>query len=64
MAAAFGRGWRAFVWYVKGVLGENDYDHYVAHQRTRHPGEAVLSVGDYWKQRYAAQDIDPGGRCC
>ena len=61
-ASAAARAWRAFVWYVKGVLGENDYDHYVVHAQAH--GETVLSVSDYWRERYAAQEHDPGGRCC
>ncbi|WP_125772696.1 YbdD/YjiX family protein [Antribacter gilvus] len=59
-----GRAWRALTWYVKGVLGENDYERYVAHLRRAHPGAPVPDVGEYWRTRYAEQDAHPGVRCC
>ncbi|MGW2094763.1 YbdD/YjiX family protein [Promicromonospora sukumoe] len=58
------RGWRALTWYVTGVLGESDYQRYVAHLRRVHPDAAVPTVRDYWRDRYAAQDANPGARCC
>ncbi|MFI9485074.1 YbdD/YjiX family protein [Promicromonospora sp. NPDC052451] len=58
------RGWRALAWYVTGVLGESDYQRYVAHLRRVHPDAAVPTVREYWRERYAAQDANPGARCC
>lgn len=58
------RGWRALAWYVTGVLGESDYQRYVAHLRRVHSDAAVPTVREYWRERYAAQDADPGARCC
>ena len=58
------RGWRALAWYVTGVLGESDYQRYVAHLRRVHPDAEVPTVRDYWRERYAAQDANPGARCC
>ncbi|MFD6448490.1 YbdD/YjiX family protein [Promicromonospora sp. NPDC060204] len=58
------RGWRALAWYVTGVLGESDYQRYVAHLRRAHPDAAVPTVGEFWRDRYAAQDANPGARCC
>lgn len=58
------RAWRAVSWYVRGVLGESDYERFVAHQRRRHPGAAVPSRAEFWRERYAAQDANPGARCC
>ncbi|GAB2463663.1 YbdD/YjiX family protein [Xylanimonas ulmi] len=58
------RAWRALAWYVKGVLGESDYQRYVAHLRRHHPSAPVPSVSEYWRARYADQDANPGARCC
>ncbi|GHH70212.1 YbdD/YjiX family protein [Promicromonospora soli] len=58
------RGWRALAWYVTGVLGESDYQRYVAHLRRVHPDAVVPTVREYWRERYAEQDANPGARCC
>ena len=31
------------LWYLREVMGENAYEHYLEHQRRRHPDEPVLS---------------------
>jgi uncharacterized short protein YbdD (DUF466 family) len=62
--AVVGRGWRALAWYVTGVLGESDYQRYVAHLRRVHPDAVVPTVREYWRERYAEQDANPGARCC
>jgi uncharacterized short protein YbdD (DUF466 family) len=64
MGSVLKRGWRALAWYVTGVLGESDYQRYVAHLRQRHPDQPVPTVGQYWRERYAEQDANPGARCC
>jgi uncharacterized short protein YbdD (DUF466 family) len=64
MGDAVARGWRAVIWYVKSVMGENDYQHYVAHLRRAHPDAVVPTVAEYWRERYAEQDRNPGARCC
>ncbi|MDR0989963.1 MAG: YbdD/YjiX family protein [Propionibacteriaceae bacterium] len=51
-------------WYVKAVLGESDYDRYVAHLRAHHPDQPVPTVKQYWRERYAAEDRQPTSRCC
>jgi uncharacterized short protein YbdD (DUF466 family) len=58
------RAWRALAWYVSGVMGESDYARYVAHLRRHHPGTLVPTVEEYWRERYAEQDANPGARCC
>ncbi len=63
-AEALARGWRAVRWYVAGVLGESDYQRYVAHLRAHHADAVVPTVSEYWRQRYAEQDANPGARCC
>ncbi|MEH0109352.1 YbdD/YjiX family protein [Tersicoccus sp. MR15.9] len=58
-------GWWATVrWYVRGVMGEDAYETYVAHRQATHPGEPVMSERDYWRARNDWQDKNPQGRCC
>jgi len=64
MPGPVGRAWRAFAWYVRGVMGESDYDRYVAHLRAHHPDQTPPTVKDYWRQRHAFEDANPSGRCC
>lgn len=51
-------------WYVGGVMGDSLYAYYQRHMSARHPGEPVLTEGDYWRERHAAADRNPGSRCC
>jgi uncharacterized short protein YbdD (DUF466 family) len=54
----------AIGWYVGSVMGDRDYRHYVEHLRRCHPDAAIPSERDFWRQRYAEMDADPGSRCC
>lgn len=58
------RALQAFIWWVTSVMGDHDYERYLAHHRVRHPGEPILSEREYWRERYAAADANPGARCC
>lgn len=58
------RAWRAFLWYVRSVLGEADYDVYVTHLRTHHPDQPIPSVKQYWRERYKLEAEHPSARCC
>jgi uncharacterized short protein YbdD (DUF466 family) len=58
------RAWRAVVWYAQSVLGEHDYDAYVAHLRRHHPDQPVPTVREYWRERYARESREPAARCC
>lgn len=64
VAAGLVRGARAVHWYVTSVMGDRDYERFVAHQRRTHPGLAVPSEKEFWRQRWAEQDANPGARCC
>lgn len=64
VAAGLARGARAVHWYVTSVMGDRDYERFVAHQRRAHPGRAVPSEKEFWRQRWAEQDANPGARCC
>jgi uncharacterized short protein YbdD (DUF466 family) len=45
-------------------MGDHAYEGYLAHQRTTHPDERPLDVGEFWAERYREQDANPGSRCC
>ena len=55
---------RQIAWYCQSLMGDNHYDRYVQHRRSRHPGEPVLTEREYWKMRHAATEANPGARCC
>jgi uncharacterized short protein YbdD (DUF466 family) len=52
------------LWYLREVMGENAYDHYLAHQRRDHPAEPVLSRRDFERRRMDQLDDHPRARCC
>jgi uncharacterized short protein YbdD (DUF466 family) len=49
---------------VRAVLGAPDYQRYVEHIRTRHPGEVPLSAREFARRRMEARYDTPGSRCC
>ncbi len=64
IVAGLARGARAVHWYVTTVMGDRDYERFVAHQRRAHPGAPVPSEKEFWRLRWAEQDANPGARCC
>ncbi|HXG71382.1 MAG TPA: YbdD/YjiX family protein [Gemmatimonadaceae bacterium] len=56
-AAKMGRALRA-------VIGAPDYELYVAHTRTAHPGRAVVDRGEFERRRLDDRYSRPGARCC
>lgn len=61
---AIGSSLRWVGWYIKELMGDNDYAKYCAHHETHHPGQQPLTEREYWKARWAHQDANPGSRCC
>ncbi len=55
---------RTVSWYVRGVLGESDYDAYVAHLRKHHPDQPLPTVKQYWRERWDYEEKHPSARCC
>nr|WP_245713341.1 YbdD/YjiX family protein [Nocardia rhamnosiphila] len=55
---------RAVFRYLDSVVGGQDYQRYLAHMRRVHPGRPVMSERDYWRERYADAERNPGARCC
>ena len=64
MTPGLRRAVSGILWYVREVLGENAYDHYLAHQRRHHPGKAVLDRRAFECRRMDAMEVRPGQRCC
>lgn len=56
--------WRGLVWYVKELMGDNDYAKYCSHLARHHPGVEPPSEREFWKQRWQRQATNPEGRCC
>ena len=57
-------GWHGFVWFFKGVMGENAYRDYLEHHRRTHPGVAPMTEREFWRDKTDRQDRNPQGRCC
>jgi uncharacterized short protein YbdD (DUF466 family) len=51
-------------WYITSVMGDRDYQNYVAHLRRRHPDAAIPTEREYWRERYADAAANPRVRCC
>ena len=62
--AALVRAVRGVRWYVTTLMGDRDYERYVAHLRREHPDAGVPTEKEFWRQRWAEQDANPGPRCC
>jgi uncharacterized short protein YbdD (DUF466 family) len=58
------RGWSALVWYVKALLGEDAYEHYVNFHRRSGCRSAPMTEKEFWRDRMDRQDRHPEGRCC
>ena len=54
---------RAF-WYLREVVGENAYEHYLAHQRRDHPDAQVLSRREFGCRRLDRMESARPSRCC
>ncbi|WP_442972680.1 YbdD/YjiX family protein [Rhodococcus sp. G-MC3] len=55
---------RGLWWWITSVMGDKDYERYLAHMRRVHPGEPVPSERQFWRDRYAEADTNPSARCC
>jgi uncharacterized short protein YbdD (DUF466 family) len=61
------QAWRWAVQTARLMVGIPDYDTYVAHRRAHHPGEAVMSYTEFFRERQKARYGCEGGRirgCC
>ena len=49
---------------VRAVLGVPDYKRYLAHMRTAHPGDRVMSETEFNHTRMNDRYNQPGSKCC
>jgi uncharacterized short protein YbdD (DUF466 family) len=55
---------RAVWWWLRGVLGDDLYDRYLAfHWRSGDPGPP-MTEREFWRARTDHQERHPQGRCC
>ena len=64
MTVRIGRTAGRVLWYLREVMGENAYEHYLEHQRRRHPHEPLLSRREFERRRMDERDTHPQARCC
>lgn len=50
--------------YLGAIMGEHDYRNYVAYLKTHHPSAPIPTEREYWRNRWAEQELSPQGRCC
>lgn len=49
---------------IRAMLGVPDYERYLAHMRTAHPGDRVMSETEFDHTRMSDRYNRPGSRCC
>ena len=49
---------------IRSIIGAPDYESYVAHMESHHPGCAVMSRDEFMRQRLESRYSRPGSRCC
>ena len=49
---------------VRAVLGVPDYDRYLSHMRTTHPGDRVMSETEFRHMRMNDRYNRTGSKCC
>lgn len=49
---------------IRRIIGVPDYEVYVAHVRSHHPGQEPLSERDFLREQLTARYSRPGSRCC
>ncbi|MDQ3996467.1 MAG: YbdD/YjiX family protein [Gemmatimonadota bacterium] len=49
---------------LRQVAGAPDYDGYLAHLRTRHPGAEPLERDEFYRARLEERYNKPGAKCC
>lgn len=50
--------------YLGEVMGERDYEKYVAYLHEHHPCATIPTEREYWRMRWSEQEMKPQGRCC
>jgi uncharacterized short protein YbdD (DUF466 family) len=50
--------------FIRRITGMPDYENYLAHQREKHPGDAVLSEREFYDRYLESRYGGAGSRCC
>ncbi|MEO8910494.1 MAG: YbdD/YjiX family protein [Gemmatimonadaceae bacterium] len=50
--------------FVRAVLGVPDYERYLAHMRSAHPGDRVMTETEFRHTSMCDRYNRPGSRCC
>lgn len=59
------RGLKGLHWYLKEIMGENAYLHYLESYRRRHgTADGAMGEREFWRDLTDAQDRNPTARCC
>lgn len=64
MRDAVASRWAGVKWFVKGIVGANAYDHYLAHHYGTGCDHPVLTEREFWRAKMAEEDRSPTMRCC
>jgi uncharacterized short protein YbdD (DUF466 family) len=56
----FERGWRG----LRTIVGDDAYERYVEHMRSRHPHEQPLERGDFYLREQERRFSSGPTRCC
>jgi len=50
--------------FLRAMLGVPDYGRYLAHMRSAHPGDRVMTETEFDHQRTTDRYNQPGSKCC
>jgi uncharacterized short protein YbdD (DUF466 family) len=50
--------------FVRAVVGAPDYERYLAHMRSAHPGDRVMTETEFDHNRMNDRYNKPGSKCC
>jgi uncharacterized short protein YbdD (DUF466 family) len=50
--------------FVRAVLGVPDYDRYLSHMRTAHPGDRIMTETEFRHTRMNDRYNRAGSKCC
>ena len=51
-------------WFVRGMLGANGYQTYLAHHYASCCDHPPVSEKQFWRDYFADQEVNPSARCC
>lgn len=62
---SFRRGAAGLLWYLKEIMGEHAYIHYMESYERRHgTREGAMGEKEFWRDLTDEQDRNPKVRCC